>query len=105
MRGLAGQNDGTSLDGYASYCGFGAKLWLPLLKQAGIHALLSGHMHKDRLDAATSEMPVLQFVGGGPKPEQATLTVIDAQQDDETRSLDIRIVDLEGRLRHQHQWS
>ncbi|HQX51871.1 MAG TPA: metallophosphoesterase [Planctomycetaceae bacterium] len=105
LRGLVGQNDGTTLDGYASYCGFGARLWLPLLKQAGVLAVLSGHMHKDRLDATTSEMPVLQFVGGGPKPEQATLTVIDAQQDGETRSLDIRIVNLEGKLLHQHQWS
>ncbi|APZ96180.1 hypothetical protein [Fuerstiella marisgermanici] len=62
-------------------------------------------MHKDRLDPATPDMPVLQFVGGGPKPEQATLTVVDAQQDGEKRSLNIRIVDLQGSLLHQRQWS
>jgi 3',5'-cyclic AMP phosphodiesterase CpdA len=105
LRGRPGQNDGTTMDGYASYCGFGAQLWLPMLKQAGVRAILSGHMHQDRLDAATPDMPVLQFVGGGPKPEQATLTVIDAVEQQETTSLDIRVVDLQGNLLHRHQWS
>ncbi|TWU48555.1 Calcineurin-like phosphoesterase [Rubripirellula tenax] len=105
LRGLDGQNDGTTLEGYASYCGFGAKLWLPILRQAGVQAILSGHMHSDRLDAATDDMPILQFVGGGPKPEQATLTVIDAEQDGSQQSLDIRIVDLHGKVLHQHRWS
>jgi len=56
----------------------GAKLWLPQLKAAGFEAVLSGHTHRARHDAPTAEMPVHQFVGGGPKPEQATLTIIDA---------------------------
>jgi predicted phosphodiesterase len=105
LRGLDGQNDGTTLSGYASYCGFGAQLWLPILKRAGVQAILSGHMHRDRLDAATEEMPILQFVGGGPKPAQATLTVIDARQGREKQSLDIRIVDLRGNVLHHHQWT
>lgn len=49
-----------------------AKLWLPTLKEAGFKASLSGHTHADRLDGPAHDMPVLQFVGGGPKPEQAT---------------------------------
>ncbi len=105
LRGLDGQNDGTTLDGYASYSGFGAKLWLPILKQNNVQAILSGHMHRDRVDPASKEMPILQFVGGGPKPEQATLTIIDAINEGDKQSLDIRIVDLQGKSLHQQQWS
>ncbi len=105
LRGLKGHNDGTTLDGYAYYSGFGAKLWLPTLKEAGFQAVLSGHMHRDRLDDATDDMPVSQFVGGGPKPEQATLTVIDSKQGDSRAELDIRIVDLNGKLLHRKRWS
>jgi predicted phosphodiesterase len=105
LRGLAGHNDGTTLEGYAAYSGFGAKLWLPTLKAAGFHAVLSGHMHRDRLDGPTDEMPVLQFVGGGPQPANATLTVIDSIQHDGHAELDIRIVDLDGKLLHRKQWS
>jgi acid phosphatase type 7 len=78
LRGLDGQPDGTTLESYARYSGFGARLWLPQLKAAGFKAVLSGHTHHARHDAPTTEMPVHQFVGGGPKPEQATLTIIDA---------------------------
>ncbi|WP_162006646.1 metallophosphoesterase family protein [Roseimaritima sediminicola] len=105
LRGLPGHNDGTAVDGYAYYSGFGAKLWLPTLKAAGFQAVLSGHMHRDRLDEATDQMPVLQFVGGGPKPEQATLTVVDAQRDGDRAEMNIRILDLDGNLLHQKQWN
>lgn len=105
LRGLPGQNDGTTLEGYAYYSGFGAKLWLPTLKEAGFQAILSGHMHADRLDEATDEMPVVQFVGGGPSLESATLTVVDVKQEDQTAELDIRIVDLTGKLLHRKGWS
>ena len=105
LRGLQGHNDGTSLEGSAYYSGHGAKLWLPILKHEKFDAVLSGHMHSHRLDEATDEMPVLQFVGGGPKPENATLTVVDAEQEGGRSTLDIRIVDLDGKLLHQKQWS
>ncbi|QDV23643.1 metallophosphoesterase family protein [Aureliella helgolandensis] len=105
LRGLPGQNDGTTLEGYASYSGFGAKLWLPILEQADVQAILSGHMHRDRLDAATEETPILQFVGGGPKPEQATLTVVDVVKAGGQQTLDIRIVDLQGKVLHQQHWA
>ncbi|QEG39879.1 metallophosphoesterase family protein [Roseimaritima ulvae] len=105
LRGLPGHNDGTTLDGYAYYSGFGAKLWLPLLQQANCRAILSGHMHRDRLDPATPEMPIPQFVGGGPAPASATLTIIDAEQTAAKQSMDIRIVDLKGNVLHQQQWS
>ncbi len=105
LRGLPGHNDGTTLDGYAYYSGFGAKLWLPLLQQANCHAILSGHMHRDRLDPATPEMPIPQFVGGGPAPTSATLTIVDAETHQDRATLDIRIVDLQGKVLHQQQWS
>ncbi|TWT82686.1 Calcineurin-like phosphoesterase [Planctomycetes bacterium CA13] len=105
LRGLEGQNDGTTLEGYASYCGFGAKLWLDTLKETGFQAILSGHMHSDRLDQAADDMPILQFVGGGPRPEHATLTIIDAAQADGKQSLHIRIVDLQGNLLHENKWT
>lgn len=105
LRGLPGHNDGTTLEGYAYYSGFGAKLWLPTLKEAGFQAILSGHMHSDRVDGPTDKMPVLQFVGGGPAIESATLTIVDVEQNDHAAGLDIRIVDLAGKLRHQKQWS
>jgi predicted phosphodiesterase len=70
LRGLEGQADGTTLESFARYSGFGARLWLPQLKAAGFRAIISGHTHSARHDAPTSEMPVHQFVGGGPNPEQ-----------------------------------
>lgn len=105
LRGLDGQNDGTTLIDYARYSGFGAKLWLPTLKEAGFHAILAGHTHRHRLDQPTSDMPIRQFVGGGPRPEQATVTIIDAQQDRDGSELDIRICDLSGKVLHQQQWT
>lgn len=104
LRGLEGHPDGTTLDGYASFSGFGAKLWLPSLKEASFQAVLSGHTHRHRLDEATDEMPVVQFVGGGPQLKRATLTVIDAAHEDGRDKLDIRIIDLEGKLLHQKRW-
>ncbi|WP_417747205.1 metallophosphoesterase family protein [Rosistilla oblonga] len=105
LRGLPGQNDGTTLEGYASFSGFGAKLWLPTLVESGFQAVLSGHMHRDRLDSATEEMPVLQFVGGGPTAEKATLTIIDAEQNAADPSMEIRITDLGGKVLHQQTWN
>lgn len=104
LRGLSGQTDGTTLNDYARYSGFGAKLWLPTLEKAGFQAVLSGHTHSDRLDEATDVNSVLQFVGGGPKPEQATLTIVDASQTGDQSDLDIRIVDLSKKTLHQKQW-
>jgi predicted phosphodiesterase len=105
LRGLEGGNDGTTLDGYAHHSGFGAGLWLPVLKDAGFQAVLSGHTHRHRVDEATPDMPIWQFVGGGPKPSQATVTIIDGKQDGESAELEIRIVDLDGVTRHQNKWS
>jgi predicted phosphodiesterase len=98
LRGLEGQPDGTTLDDFARYSGFGAKLWLPHLKAAGFEAVISGHTHRARHDTPTAEMPVHQFVGGGPDPEQATLTLIDAALIHDKASMQIQIIDLKGEV-------
>ncbi|MDZ8120000.1 metallophosphoesterase family protein [Pontiella agarivorans] len=98
LRGLEGQPDGTTLKGYARYSGFGARLWLPQLKAAGFQGIISGHTHVARHDMPTTDMPVHQFIGGGPKPEQATLTLIDAQLINDQASMLIQITDLHGRV-------
>jgi acid phosphatase type 7 len=98
LRGLDGQPDGTTLDDFARYCGFGAQLWLPQLKAAGFRAVISGHTHSPRHDLPTAEMPVHQFVGGGPKLEQAALTIIDAATENGKASMRIRIIDLQNEV-------
>ena len=100
LRGLQGENDGTSLEGYAAYSGMGSKLWLPILRQAGFSAVISGHTHRDRVDDATEAEPITRVVGGGPQPDQATITILRAE--DETVELEVQ--DLMGRSLHHRQW-
>lgn len=104
LRGLPGQPDGTTLEGYARFSGFGAKLWLPLLQAAGCQAILSGHTHAARLNATTEDLPA-QFVGGGPGPQHATVTIIDTKQTTTEATLDIRILDLDGKSFGEQQWT
>jgi hypothetical protein len=101
LRGLPGQNDGTTLEGFAFYSGMGAKLWLPILRQAHFAAVISGHMHKHRIDDPTETEPVMQIVGGGPRPETATLTIIHA----DARTAEIRVEDLAGQTISRREWS
>ena len=98
LRRLDGQPDVTTLDDFARYSGFGAKLWLPQLKAAGFAAIISGHTHNPRHDPPTTDMPVHQFVGGGPKPEQATLTTIDATLTKGKASMQIQITNLQNEV-------
>ena len=43
-------------------------------------------------------MPIHQFVGGGPTPEQATLTIIDATVADGKASMQIQVTDTNGHI-------
>ena len=104
LRGLAGSNDGTTLEGFASYSGFGSRLWLPTLISNQVQAILSGHTHRHRIDAPTQDAPLHQFVGGGPQPGRATLTIIDADATGASAKLHIRIVDLDGQTLAEHRW-
>lgn len=78
LRGLPGHNDGMGKTGYAYYSGFGQKLWMQTLIDAGCQMILSGHMHKHRIDEPTEEFPLYQVVGGGPKEDNARLIRITA---------------------------
>jgi acid phosphatase type 7 len=92
LRGLAGESDGCSLDGYAAWSGDGARCWMPLLHQAGVQFIFSGHKHLWRLDEPTADLPI-QVVGGGPEIERATVIVLDASD----KAISIVIQNIEGR--------
>lgn len=100
LRGLPGHNDGTTLEGYAYYSGMGAKLWLPTLRKARFAAVISGHMHQHRIDDPTENEPVMQVVGGGPRPEGATLTILQA----EGSTAELRVEDLAGKTLSRREW-
>ncbi len=104
LRGLDGQPDGTSLDDYARFSGFGAKLWLPTLIEAGFKAILSGHTHRHRVDQPTAEVPLYQFVGGGPAPDSATVTVIDAEGQGLDAQMTIRVFNLKWNVLYEYLW-
>ena len=101
LRGLRGHNDGTTLEGFASYSGMGAKLWLPTLREARFAAVISGHMHQHRIDDPSETEPIMQVVGGGPQPERATLIIIHADRN----KAELRVEDLAGKTLHQREWS
>lgn len=82
LRGLPGQNDGMGETGYAGYSGFGQKLWLQTLINAGCQMVLSGHTHRHRIDEPGREHPLYQVVGGGPKENQARLIRIEANKEE-----------------------
>lgn len=101
LRGLPGQNDGTTLEGYALYSGMGAKLWLPILREARFAAVISGHTHRHRIDDPTDTEPVMQVVGGGPRPQGATLTIVRADSD----TAELRVEDLAGNAIAERKWA
>lgn len=100
LRGLPNDNDGTKLDGFAAYSGFGAKLWLPTLRQAKFTAIISGHTHKHRIDNPTAAEPLCQIVGGGPQLKSATLTIIHAKGS----KAELQVEDLTGKTISQREW-
>lgn len=67
--------------------------WLDLLAAARIDASISGHVHEYLYTSTGESRPFAQLVGGGPKPEAAT--VIRAQADD--RRMALLVQDLSGK--------
>jgi len=55
---------------YSKVC---REAWLPLLKEASVKLVVSGHTHEDKWLPAGAERPIGQLVGGGPKPAAATI--------------------------------
>ena len=44
-----------------------AKLWTPILEEAGCQLVITAHQHRYRYDAPTADRPWAQIVGGGPE--------------------------------------
>jgi predicted phosphodiesterase len=74
LRGLPRDNGGDTLEGYAAYAKHARDLWHPVLVSAKAAVVISGHTHVFRYDAPTEDFPYAQLVGGGPRPQAATLT-------------------------------
>lgn len=47
--------------------------WLPLLQKGGIKLVVSGHTHEAKWLPAADGRPIPQLIGGGPKPQGATI--------------------------------
>lgn len=57
------------------------------------------------LDAPTADIPVHQFIGGGPKPEEATFTIIDAALVKGKALIQIKITNLQGDVWYKHDFT
>jgi len=79
------------LEGYASWSGDGARAWMPVLCEARVPLIVSGHMHAWRVNEPTEGNP-MQVVGGGPELQEATLIVLEA----DAQTLRVAIQDLSG---------
>ncbi len=101
LRGIPGDPDGTTLKSAAHHCGDGARHWLPILRAAKFHAIVSGHMHQWRVDEPTPEERLTQIVGGGPSPKNATLIRVDCS----TKELKIVIEDLQQQVLAERIWN
>lgn len=55
--------------------------WLPLLRKGGIKLVVSGHTHDARWLPAAEGRPIPQLIGGGPKPQAATIIAGTATED------------------------
>jgi predicted phosphodiesterase len=100
LRGRPGENDGTTLQGFALYSGMGSKLWLPVLRQAKFTAVVSGHTHRHRIDDPNDTESITQVVGGGPQPERATLMILKADKS----KAELRVENLQGNTISQREW-
>jgi predicted phosphodiesterase len=101
LRGIPGDpSDGTTLKAAAHHCGDGARHWLPILRAAKFHAIVSGHMHEWRIDDPSPDEPLTQIVGGGPSPKTATLIRVDCSK----KELKIVIEDLQQNVLGERVW-
>jgi hypothetical protein len=53
-------------------------LWAPILEEAGVKLVISGHTHDFVWMPAGEGQPIAQLIGGGPQPKSATLIHIAA---------------------------
>jgi predicted phosphodiesterase len=100
LRGIPGDPDGTTIKAAAHHCGDGARHWLPILRAAKFQAIVSGHMHKWRVDDPTPDEPLTQIVGGGPASKTATLIRVDCSM----QELKIVMEDLQQKVLAERVW-
>lgn len=72
----------------------GFRKWNDLLTQAGVNLVISGHTHRHAWFPANKTRPYGQLIGGGPKPEQATVIRVKA----DARRLSFEVRDLQGNV-------
>ena len=60
------ESRGRYTHGYAAWQRTCARLWGPLLADAGCQLVVTAHQHRYRYDAPTADRPWAQIVGGGP---------------------------------------
>lgn len=73
LNGLPGTNGGDTDQGYARWSAFSRRYWGPVLEEAGVQLVVSGHTHRFRYDDPDESRSWGQLVGGGPQPGRATL--------------------------------
>ncbi|RYD72466.1 MAG: hypothetical protein EOP84_23125, partial [Verrucomicrobiaceae bacterium] len=74
-------------------CEDGQKQWHDLLEKAGIRFIVSGHTHRYAWFPPNGAHSYGQLIGGGPKPEQATIIRIQADGSE----LRLTVADLAGK--------
>ena len=70
--------------------------WQEILLKAGVQLVVSGHTHQSAHLPVTLQRPIAQLVGGGPQPEQATLTHFVANE----KNLTITMSTLDDKVVH-----
>lgn len=68
--------------------------WLPLLREAGVKLVVSGHTHEEAWLPADGGRPIAQLIGGGPQPTRATIIQGHATRD----QLTLEVAMLDGRI-------
>lgn len=68
-------SDETTDRGYWMFARPCREAWLPLLQEAGVKLVVSGHTHQATWLPAEGNRPLGQLVGGGPDPKRATIIV------------------------------
>lgn len=99
--GLPGENGGDTLEGYGSFNRHAKELWHPLLADAGVQLVISGHTHRHRYDAPTPDRPYGQLIGGGPQLDRATLIRANAN----AQTLDVTAANVDGTILGRWQFA
>jgi endonuclease/exonuclease/phosphatase family metal-dependent hydrolase/predicted phosphodiesterase len=76
------------------------ELWGNILSEAPFDLCINGHTHKHAFHPeGNAGNPYPVFIGGGPRPEEATLMILKKTGKD----LHLKVVDAKGKVLYQHQ--